>query len=870
MYHKKIAVIWLSIVMLFSYVVIVIEIVPLVRASTLYVGGGGPGNYTSINNAINAATDGHTVYVYSGTYSETLDIEKPILLIGENKYTTIIDGEEHQTIYIDADNVHITGFTIKNRGQGIDNCGNNVTIAGNIFSENTDEGIFLISSNNVKIENNTFYENSIIIYDGTLKDWNTHTIENNTANGRPIYYYKNTNGINVPSDAAAVILANCTDVMIDGVNTSNVDVGILAGFCTNLSVKNSIILNNRDSGVRLYSSYNNTIKENNISCNKEGLLFRDSSNNNSVMNNNIMMNSGYGIYTDSNFSNNAIMYNNISMNKIYGVHFGEYCSLNNIIGNFMQLNSFEPTDYSYYGILFESYSCNNTIIDNRILSNGMYGIRFYSQCNNNRIKNNDISGHSYGIYIQNSNNNLIKSNNISWNIGGISVGGYSANSTIMDNTIMSNDEGIVIGSSINITIKNNTLYNDSIVIISLREEYWNCHIIENNTANGRPIYYYKDVNRIAVPSDVAAVILVNCTDIMIDGVNTSNVDVGILSGFCSNLTIKNSQISNNSVNGIRFVISNGNISRNNILQNSEEGIRIFNRSSGIIYNNNIKGNGYEGINIRDSDNWIIYVNNISENKWNGIRLSNSQNNLIYYNHIAMNQRYGIYLDSSDGNVLFYNNLFNNTNQAYDSILNNLWSLSYPYGGNYWSDYNGNDNFSGPNQSLPNSDGLGDIPYQGRGYIDSYPLIELLDISKSTRPKPSVPSSPQNIQISAGDGYVYLKWDAPLISGGFTITDYIIYRGNNSFEEKLLITTTNQYYNDTTVFNGQIYYYRISAVNRMGESSLSDEKSATPSYPPDPDKEIPWWFFVIIAVIAILILIGYIVNHTKEKNKRKKD
>ena len=36
--------------------------------NTLYVGGSGPNNYTSIQSAIDDAVDGDTVFVYSGTY----------------------------------------------------------------------------------------------------------------------------------------------------------------------------------------------------------------------------------------------------------------------------------------------------------------------------------------------------------------------------------------------------------------------------------------------------------------------------------------------------------------------------------------------------------------------------------------------------------------------------------------------------------------------------------------------------------------------------------------------------------------------------------------------------------------------------------
>jgi hypothetical protein len=54
-------------------------------STTLYVGGTGPGNYTSIQSAINDATSGDTVFVYSGTYYENIVIDVSINLIGENK-----------------------------------------------------------------------------------------------------------------------------------------------------------------------------------------------------------------------------------------------------------------------------------------------------------------------------------------------------------------------------------------------------------------------------------------------------------------------------------------------------------------------------------------------------------------------------------------------------------------------------------------------------------------------------------------------------------------------------------------------------------------------------------------------------------------
>jgi len=54
---------------------------------------------------------------------------------------------------------------------------------------------------------------------------------------------------------------------------------------------------------------------------------------------------------------------------------------------------------------------------------------------------------------------------------------------------------------------------------------------------------------------------------------------------------------------------------------------------------------------------------------------------------------------------------------------NTWDKGYPSGGNYWSDYNGTDLYSGPYQNVTGSDGIGDTPYViDSSDIDHYPLM----------------------------------------------------------------------------------------------------------------------------------------------------
>ena len=132
-------------------------------ATTIYVDDSGGANYTTIQEAITAANTGDTIYVYSGTYNENVEITKSLTLTGQSSSNTYIIGlaSNKNTIKITADNVVVSGFKIDNNaGKSSDwNCiflqsNSGCTIDSNLV-ENGENGIYILSSSSNTINGNT-------------------------------------------------------------------------------------------------------------------------------------------------------------------------------------------------------------------------------------------------------------------------------------------------------------------------------------------------------------------------------------------------------------------------------------------------------------------------------------------------------------------------------------------------------------------------------------------------------------------------------------------------------------------------------------------------------------------------------------------
>jgi parallel beta-helix repeat protein len=212
---------------------------PTSRADWLYVGGSGPGNYTSIQDALNHASPGFTIFVYddSSPYHETITIQTSVSLIGENKETTILNGGDNlQVITVHASTVNISHFTFENSDIGILGSINDSVIFDNIFLNNQG-GVALFASS-------------------------ANTISENTIG--PGYYY---------NEVGIVFTYNCHDNIISHNYVQKCLVGIgLQGKCNHNTITDNTLCNNY-YGVDLYYVFFNVIEKNNFMDNNKSAYF---------------------------------------------------------------------------------------------------------------------------------------------------------------------------------------------------------------------------------------------------------------------------------------------------------------------------------------------------------------------------------------------------------------------------------------------------------------------------------------------------------------------------------------------------------------------------------------------------------------------
>ena len=257
--------------------------------------------YRYIQDGIDAASNGETVYVYSGTYIENVYVNISITLQGEDRSSSIIDGGGiFNVIVVSANSVTIRDFTIQNGGSmGIDvyPSSDGLTINGNNIRNNNNNGIDIWLSNNNEITGNIIEDNAIGIY---IWDSNGNNINGNSFKNNGIIF------VETPS---------CT-IQSNSINSA--DYGIRIINSVGVTINGNNIRNSINHGITVEDTSDSIIKGNTILDNNCGIGIYYSSNNNDIYNNYLDNSDNY----DDNGNNNWNIDKTLGTNIIGGPYLG--------------------------------------------------------------------------------------------------------------------------------------------------------------------------------------------------------------------------------------------------------------------------------------------------------------------------------------------------------------------------------------------------------------------------------------------------------------------------------------------------------------------------------------------------------------------
>ncbi len=705
-----------------------------IQQKTLYVGGNGPDNYTRIQDAIDDAEDGYTIFVYSGTYYENITIDKSIKLIGENVSTCIIDGTASATYFlvrIEADGVQIQDFTLKNRyGLGVYAAGTKECIISNCIFSDIEEGIWFKTATSFEIHGCKFDDTDIAIF---IEQSNNSVISHN------FFFFS----------SISIFIERCENITVD----ENIFEKCKSGVCVTLSnyttIKKSFFNQNEYVGIEVSDSYSCYLIDNVLE--------------------------GCGVIITGNFCDSHIIMNNTVNRK-------PLCYLVN------EKDIDVPYDVGQIILV----NCKNVTVHNLLLEKCSVGISLL-ECWNCRIYNNICYGNFYGVLLQASYGNLIQENNCSNNVYAIDIEGdgndivrnylsnneigislYGVNNRVIDNkmlncglftfsayndisnntvngrklyflveqeniSISSEDAGqvILIGCK-NVSIKNATLNNCSAGIIMYRCS--GCGILNNRIAG--------NLHAILVSKSSSCTFYENLIYCNENGINTFHShNLSVLNNhFLKNewgfsfLDGNNCSVINNTFDSTLYSIvvayASKSLITNNYIERSENAIAIgFEGRWNKILNNTIRNSGL-GLLINGYWNWIInntlygnvegvqslwgdtnlFKGNVFEENEYAMDLIWCTSNEIMWN-IFRNNNYSI-ISWGEKNKIHHNLFIENWHKAYD-FYRNRWDDGRE--GNYWSDYRGFD---------INRDGIGDLPYKIRGWFnfDRYPLMHMVNLT----------------------------------------------------------------------------------------------------------------------------------------------
>jgi len=354
--------------------------------------------------------------------------------------------------------------------------------------------------------------------------------------------------------------------------------------------------------------------------------------------------------------------------------------IENVTGYVMEENDITASDYSDCVLVVDTEDA--TITNNSAECQGQYDF-IAERCARILISRNEIS-RGDGIYV-------------------VDCSDASVDANMLHGAYYSGFPGIYVSNSVDTVISSNAIIKGGAIGIADTRDSW----VHDN--------YVADAGYFDYSGSFRGMVASGCYNLAISrNVLVNNTAAGLdVSGV--NMTIEGNVIHSNSRRnsyadsaGFRAYGSNLSIRYNKIFSNTIEGydarpgVHLYMCSNSTFERNNIS----DAVEVRYCDNLTVRSNTF-DGSW----------------YLSATNYWG-------WTTTFQQNNFHAgvTINSWSSGSPTYWDAGYPYGGNYWSSYIGEDLMSGPDQDIPGPDGFGDTAYQvSGGEMDNYPRMQPVDV-----------------------------------------------------------------------------------------------------------------------------------------------
>lgn len=216
----------------------------------------------TLQAAIDAASPGDTIRIHAGTYSETIQITKPLNLVGDGAADVMIDGGcgSQTAVEVISNRVVVRGVTVTGGTLytlDIDES-DQVAVTDSIFLESCGVGLYGVNvfhSTRIRVNRNqaSGYGDAGIYIGGTDPEAHVFVVKNTCSN--------NFRGITVED-----VLLGGESVILDSNRAfNNTSTGIILENSDGVRIRYNVLMNNADVGIHLDGSDDNRLIGNRIS-----------------------------------------------------------------------------------------------------------------------------------------------------------------------------------------------------------------------------------------------------------------------------------------------------------------------------------------------------------------------------------------------------------------------------------------------------------------------------------------------------------------------------------------------------------------------------------------------------------------------------